>query len=254
MSELNIYQKMSAITNELGKVAKNLEVGTGKNQYKAVGEADILSAVKPIEEKFGIYSYPFSRKVIDNGIIESEGVDWNTKQKVIKKQIYLRLETIYRFVNVDIPTEFIDITTYGDGMDSQDKAVGKAMTYGDKYALMKAYKITTGDDPDPHASEDMKTPTQKPTPNKPTSTKQTIQSDVPTSKEITDEEKTEQKLIDKVKLATLEAELKRTGVKTPQILKEYKIFGLNEMNLTQWSELMKRLEKVPVKQKTDLGL
>ena len=28
------------------------------------------------------------------------------------------------------------------------------MTYGDKYALMKAYKISTGDDPDQTASEE----------------------------------------------------------------------------------------------------
>lgn len=38
-------------------------------------------------------------------------------------------------------------------MDAMDKAPGKAMTYADKYALMKAYKISTGDDPDQEASE-----------------------------------------------------------------------------------------------------
>ena len=31
---------------------------------------------------------------------------------------------------------------------------GKAMTYADKYALMKAYKIMTGDDPDQNKSPD----------------------------------------------------------------------------------------------------
>ena len=49
----------------------------------------------------------------------------------------------------------MEITTYGDGVDSQDKAPGKAMTYSDKYALLKAYKIQTGDDPDQNASEPM---------------------------------------------------------------------------------------------------
>ena len=39
-------------------------------------------------------------------------------------------------------------------LDSGDKGDGKAMTYGDKYALMKAYKISTGDDPDAQASVD----------------------------------------------------------------------------------------------------
>ena len=66
----------------------------------------------------------------------------------------MRSETVYRFVNIEKPEEFIDITTYGDGVDTQDKAPGKAMTYGDKYALMKAYKIITGDDPDQTGSPD----------------------------------------------------------------------------------------------------
>ena len=64
----------------------------------------------------------------------------------------MRLEITYRFINIDNTEEFIDITTYGDGLDTGDKAPGKAMTYGDKYALMKAYKISTGDDPDKEAS------------------------------------------------------------------------------------------------------
>ena len=38
------------------------------------------------------------------------------------------------------------------GLDTGDKAPGKAMTYADKYALMKAYKLSTGDDPDKDAS------------------------------------------------------------------------------------------------------
>lgn len=144
---MNIYQKMSAITQEISTVAKNLMVGEGKNQYKAVGEADVLAAVKPIEAKHGVYSYPFDREIIESGEMVS------TTKYGDRKSLYLRVKTVYRFVNVDEPSEFIDITTYGDGVDTQDKAPGKAMTYGDKYALLKAYKIQTGDDPDQTASE-----------------------------------------------------------------------------------------------------
>lgn len=149
----NIFQRLSAITLELSTVAKNLDVGTGKSQYKAVGEADVLRAVKPLEAKHGVYSYPCSRQIIESGTIENETMDYQTKEKIVRKSLFERIETIYRFVNVDNPTEYIDITTYGDGIDTQDKSVGKAMTYGDKYALMKAYKIITGVDPDAKPSE-----------------------------------------------------------------------------------------------------
>jgi hypothetical protein len=151
---MNIFEKLSAITSELPKVAKNLQVGEGRFAYKAVSEVDINNAVKPLEEKYKVYSYPVSRNIIETGEIES---------KTGNKQLFLRIETIYRFVNIENPQEYIDITTYGDGVDPQDKAVGKAMTYGDKYALMKAYKIATGEDPDQEASAELGKMVKKPT-------------------------------------------------------------------------------------------
>lgn len=159
MSETNIFQRMSAITNEINKVAKNLSVGTGKSAYKAVGEADVLAAVKPAEEKYGVYSYPYDREIIETAILTTTS-EWDGKVTEKKNQ-FLRVRTVYRFVNVDKQDEYIDITTFGDGVDSQDKAPGKAMTYADKYALLKAYKIITGDDPDQKYSDDMKDKEQK---------------------------------------------------------------------------------------------
>ena len=145
---MNICEKLLNITNELTNVAKNLLVGEGKSSYKAVGEADVLKAVRPLENKYKVYSYPVSRKVIESSLIEST----NYKGEIVKR-LFERIETTYRFVNVEDPKEYVDITSYGDGIDSGDKSVGKAMTYADKYALLKAYKIITGDDPDQNPSE-----------------------------------------------------------------------------------------------------
>lgn len=151
----NIFEKLLAITSEIGNVNKNLVVGEGKAQYKAVGEADVLKAVKELEKKYGIYSYPYDRKIVDSSILQTEK---EFKGEVKRgNQIFLRLETTYRFVNIEKPEEYIDIKSYGDGVDTQDKAPGKAITYSDKYALLKAYKMITGDDPDQNASpENMK--------------------------------------------------------------------------------------------------
>ena len=158
ITSMNIFQKMSAITEEINRVAKNLNVGTGQATYKAVGEADVLSAVKPIEIKYGVYSYPVNRNVLETNVLTTTTTKVFNGQETTteKNQLFMRLETTYRFVNVDKPDEWIEVTTYGDGVDSQDKAPGKAMTYADKYALLKAYKIETGDDPDQNASETLK--------------------------------------------------------------------------------------------------
>lgn len=147
--EMNIYEKMSAIVNELGTVAKNLNVDLGKGKnYKAVQEKDVLDAIKPLEEKYRVYSYPKERKVIDNSILEKE------TSYGITKSLYMRIETTYEFVNIDKPEEKITMVSYGDGIDTGDKAPGKAMTYSDKYSLLKAYKVATGDDPDKDASDE----------------------------------------------------------------------------------------------------
>ena len=160
---LNIFQRMLAATSEINRVAKNLKVDISKSQsYKAVAESDVLEAVKPIEEKYGIYSYPVSRKIIkDEAYTTTSEYDGRKSEKTT---FFMRLETVYRFVNTDKPDEYIDITTYGDGVDTQDKAPGKAMTYADKYALLKAYKIQTGDDPDANQSGNLgKKKFEKPT-------------------------------------------------------------------------------------------
>lgn len=151
---LNIFQRMMQATAEINRVAKNLKVDISRGQsYKAVAEADVLEAVKPVEERFGIYSFPVKRTIIkDDTLVTKSTYNGNESEKTT---YFLRLEVTYRFVNVDNPDDFIEIITYGDGVDTQDKAPGKAMTYADKYALLKAYKIQTGEDPDANPSGNM---------------------------------------------------------------------------------------------------
>ena len=153
--KLNIYQKMLKATERISKVAKNLKVDISKSSsYKAVSEADVLEAVKPIEIELGIYSYPVKREIIETNVLDT--VKEYNGNRTESKQLFMRLEVTYRFVNVDNPADYIDIITYGDGVDSQDKAPGKSMTYADKYALLKAYKIQTGEDPDKEGSGELK--------------------------------------------------------------------------------------------------
>jgi len=145
---MNIYEKMSEATIKIERVKKNLDVG---GKYKAVGEGDILDAVKDVEHELKIFSYPVSRKIVFQELVETEK---NYNGNISKSNsVMMRIETTYRFVNTEDPKDYIDTISYGDGVDPQDKAPGKAMTYSDKYALMKAYKIETGDDPDKSESK-----------------------------------------------------------------------------------------------------
>lgn len=140
IKKMNIHEKIAAITNELGLIIKDLEIKEGEESYKAVRERAVLDAVKPLENKYRVSSYPIARKVVDKDILVR-----NDNRQVT---IFMRIETTYRFTNIDNAKEYVDTITYGDGVDIGDKAPGRAMTYADKYALMKVYKISTGDDLD----------------------------------------------------------------------------------------------------------
>lgn len=163
LKKMNLFEKMQLITNEIGVVEKGLQVRvTDKSSYKAVSERDVLDAVKPIEQKYRVFSLPISRKIIAQDVLEKVS-EYNGKTSKTNT-LYMRIETTYRFYNIDNPDEYIDTITYADGLDTGDKASGKAMTYADKYALMKAYKISTGDDPDKEASAEQGYTSVKATP------------------------------------------------------------------------------------------
>ena len=149
MSNKNIFQRVAAITAELGAIAKDLTVGEGDKAYSATSEATILAAVKPLEEKHGVFSYAVSR-TLDQKIVEKPYM-WNGEQRLVRL-VMATVTEVYRFVNVDEPTDCLETVSFGTGMDSGDKAPGKAMTYADKYALMKTYKISTGIANDPETN------------------------------------------------------------------------------------------------------
>ena len=209
---LNIFQKMSLVESQIKEVKKNLKVGKGTtSEYKAVKEGDVLKAVKPLEEQVGIYSYPFAREIVRDERLTFSNKNYDTENFVT------RIKTTYRFVNLDNTSDFIDITSYGDGIDSQDKSPGKAMTYSDKYALMKAYKIETGDDEN-----------QKP-------------------QEIKKKEPTEEELKKRLELiAKFEMLINATGTDRELIYSTYKVENNTQLSDKQLEQAIRQMEKKPI--------
>ena len=148
MSEKNLFQKMMAISEEIKSIEKKLTIGDGRMQYKAVADADVLSEVKKAEIKHGIISIPIKQDLIKTEIVRTasrDGFERITYVDVVKMTL--------RIFNIDNTQEYIDIESFGRGLDAGDKGFGKASTYARKYALLNAYKIATGIDPDENVSE-----------------------------------------------------------------------------------------------------
>lgn len=155
IKKMSLWEKVWMAVDCMERVNKNLKIEINNSRsYKAVSEGAVLEAVKKVEHELRIYSYPARRTVVDRDVLETRKEYKGTVTE--SNQVFMRIETTYIFVNVDNPAESFPVMSYGDGLDSGDKASGKAQTYADKYALMKAYKIETGEDPDAEASPELK--------------------------------------------------------------------------------------------------
>lgn len=146
---LNLYEKIQLVSNDIRNITKDMTVGTGSYSYKAVSDIDVTLAVKDAETKHRIISIPIKQDLINSEILKTLKKDGNegiTYVDTIKMTV--------RIIDLDDITQFIEVESFGKGIDSGDKGFGKASTYARKYALLNAYKIATGEDPDVEKSKE----------------------------------------------------------------------------------------------------
>jgi len=126
---------------------------------------------------------------------------------------------VYKMVNAENPEEYIILESGGQGHDSADKGSGKASSYAYKYLMWRTFAIPSNDDPDQVSSDEI------------------------ISKEDVEIEAIKHSKIDKVELATIQAEMLKKDVKADAILGYYKIKSLDELTKEQFVTAMKTLGK-----------
>lgn len=135
---MNIYQKISEVMKAIEYLAKDDKVEFGTTKYKAISEEKVTTAVREQLIKQGIVIVPIMQ---ESAVTELIRTDKSVNQRA-------DVHTRYRIQNIDDVSDFIEIESNGSGVDTQDKAVGKAMTYAYKYMLLRTFAIPTGEDPD----------------------------------------------------------------------------------------------------------
>lgn len=142
---MKIYNIMCATE----KLTKDMEVGQGKNAYKAVSEGTVLNQIKPLMKEQKLIMYP--SKTEANEITETYPDPYDSNKTKLKSITQL----LITFKLVDAETgESIDIQVAGNGFDSLDKGTGKATTYAYKTALQKTFMMFSGEDTDNMHSDD----------------------------------------------------------------------------------------------------
>ena len=133
MAEKKLAAKLAEIMKDVGYIQKG---GTNSAQgYKYVMASQVADAIREKLADKNIILVPVGVQVVETGRTPSE------------KQSLLTLKYTWRFIDGD-SGETIDFESVGSGADSGDKAPYKAATGALKYALLTAFLIPTGDDPE----------------------------------------------------------------------------------------------------------
>lgn len=135
MSEKTLVKKLAKVMKEVKYIEKK---GFNKfNNYKYATESDVAEKVREVLAE-------------ENVIMLPDVVEHVTREHVNRKGNTEYIATVkVRFTFIDGDSgEELSIHSAGEGQDAGDKAVYKAITGAQKYALMKAFMIPTGDDPE----------------------------------------------------------------------------------------------------------
>jgi hypothetical protein len=138
---MNLISKLAEVMKQVKYIQK-----TGYNsfhKYKYATESDVTEAVREQLAKLNVIMIPSVKSCTNRPHTTSKG---NTEYIVT-------VEVDFTFYDGD-SSETIVLTSFGEGQDSGDKGVYKAITGAVKYALMKAFMIPTGDDPEADSSVD----------------------------------------------------------------------------------------------------
>lgn len=134
----NIYQKINEVMKNIEYLTKDDKVEFGITKYKAISEEKVTTAVREQLVKQGIVIIPIKQESENKELIRTE------KSVNMLTSVHVK----YRIQNIDDVNDFIEVESNGTGVDTQDKGVGKAMTYAYKYMLLRTFAIPTGEDPD----------------------------------------------------------------------------------------------------------
>jgi hypothetical protein len=156
----NIYEAMVRVMNDVKNIDKSMTVGEGKNAYKGVSDKDVKYIIGQSMARHGLVCFPISIQPTTR-IDRWDGTDYRGNP-AIKQQVFVEVLVTFR-MTLSETSESIEIMGYGHGVDTQDKAAGKATTYALKNALLYSFLVPTGtiDDTDTTHSGNMEVPQVK---------------------------------------------------------------------------------------------
>lgn len=136
---MSIYKKLHKIQSCINGLGKDK---SGLN-YRYVTGDKVLGEIKPIMNELGL--------LLKQEILSIENVRQDYKTGIgtdkEKDKSEINSKVMMRFTWIDIETGEKDENLFGaNGQNDWDKGVGSALTYGERYFLLKFFHIATDED------------------------------------------------------------------------------------------------------------
>lgn len=135
-----VYKAISAVAKDMSKVGISKDKRNQQQGFQFRGIDDVYNALSPALVKHGLVILP---RIIERTVTERT----TAKGGVL---FYVVVKAEFDFVAIEDDSKHT-VTTYGEAMDSGDKATNKAMSIAYKYAAFQAFCIPTEEtaqDPD----------------------------------------------------------------------------------------------------------
>ena len=136
-----VYKAIAAVQGELAKVGIAKANRNSQQGYNFRGIDDVYAALSPLLAKHGLCVIP---RVIDRTMLEKTTSKGNPL-------FYVTVHAEFDFVSAEDGSKHT-AATYGEAMDSGDKATNKAMSAAYKYAAFMTFAIPTEGDNDADAT------------------------------------------------------------------------------------------------------
>ncbi|MEJ8582531.1 ERF family protein [Riemerella anatipestifer] len=160
---MNIYQKLLQIQAKVNGLGKDASSGNGNYSYQYVSGAKVLEFVRPLMNELGLI---LKQEILS---IENDRQDYTIKSGP-KSEILSKV--MMKFTWIDTETGEKDENLFGaNGQNDWEKGLGSALTYAERYFLLKFFHIPTDED-DIDNDLRKKIDEEKPTPSKKASTTQ----------------------------------------------------------------------------------
>lgn len=162
-SVVNIVPAIIAVMNDVKGIEKSMTVGTGASSYRGVPDQEVKKIIGEAMAKHGLCIVPTD--INAKTTIERWEETYNGQVKQ-KQSVFTEGNTKYLLCHTS--GEWMELSGYGHGVDTQDKGAGKMTTYALKYTLLYTFLVPTGkiDDTDNTHSDEYNSPAPK-TPQKP---------------------------------------------------------------------------------------